>query len=164
MNGASTERELLCIKTMGVTIEANTLIDCDRGFISLRETQNCVVERNWLESGSMINVHGRGHIIRGNVSDDIVAMVNVEMLTSGIASARTRASCHRPVGTHTAEKGKPARNNTFRGNSHRIELIEGPNGHAGSTETGVGSTLQARASKLSLDDVGPNAPWPVNAD
>ena len=28
MNGASTQRELLCIKTMGVTIEANTLIDC----------------------------------------------------------------------------------------------------------------------------------------
>ena len=68
------------------------------------------------------------------------------------------------VGKHSAEKGKPARNNTFRGNSHRIEPIEGPNGHAGSTETGVGTTLQARASKLSLGDVGPNAPWPVNAD
>ena len=34
------------------------------------------MERNWLQDGSSIMVHGRGHVIRHNRSDDVVVQIN----------------------------------------------------------------------------------------
>ena len=76
MGGAVNQREMACAKTRGTTFRDNTVLACNNGYLSLRSTQDCLVERNWLQDGSSIMVHGRGHVIRHNRSDDVVVQIN----------------------------------------------------------------------------------------
>ena len=48
------EKEMISVKTGSARVRNNTVLDCDAGFVSLRETNRSIVEGNWLENGSFI--------------------------------------------------------------------------------------------------------------
>ena len=73
LNNFLDEKEAISVKTSGVTLVGNTFINCNGGFISFRVSSRSVAERNWLENGSFIKIHGDDHILRGNRSNGKLA-------------------------------------------------------------------------------------------
>lgn len=75
-NNVNNQNEIITVKTAAARIRNNTFINCNAGFVSLRETNRCLVEGNWFENGSFIKAHGDDHVIRNNRATGKVLELN----------------------------------------------------------------------------------------
>ena len=186
-NNTTGQNELISIKTAAPRVRNNTVVNCNGGFVSMRETNRGIVEGNWFENGSYINLHGDDHVIRNNRSTGKVAEINAgnayatdalpAQCTSFGKAGRTtivfEGDC-RPA--HCACRNAVAENNIG-------SIVIGDSAGAGSqeralnttltnndraatrvsggwtniTETGIGNHVNT-AVKLTVADVGPDAP------
>ena len=174
---------MISVKTGSARVRNNTVLDCDAGFISLRETNRSIVEGNWFENGSFIKMHGDDHIIRNNRStgklcevrsgdEDMDAPIPPQCTDFGKAGrtpiiytdrcktahrlrAQRAARAQYRV-DHVGTAGEPfkAQNTTLRNNDRAATRTT--NSWTGITETGVGGHSNT-AVKLTPADVGPDA-------
>ena len=177
------EKEMISVKTGSARVRNNTVLDCDAGFISLRETNRSIVEGNWLENGSFIKMHGDDHTIRNNRStgklcevrsgdEDMDAPIPPQCTDFGKAGrtpiiytdrCKTAHACARnallehnigSIIVGTAGEPFKAQNTTLRNNDRAATRMA--NSWTGITETGIGGHSNT-AVKLTPADVGPDA-------
>ena len=86
LNNFLNEKELISVKTSGTIVTGNTLLNCNAGFISFRVSSRSIAERNWLENGSFIKVHGDDHVLRGNRSTGKLAELHAGNCTMDTAT------------------------------------------------------------------------------
>ena len=177
------EKEMISVKTGSARVRNNTVLDCDAGFISLRETNRSIVEGNWFENGSFIRMHGDDHTVRNNRStgklcevrsgdEDMDAPIPPQCTDFGKAGrtpiiytdrCKTAHACARnallehnigSIIVGTAGEPFKAQNTTLRNNDRAATRTT--NSWTGITETGVGGHSNT-AVKLTPADVGPDA-------
>jgi hypothetical protein len=183
-NNTTGQNELISIKTAAPRVRNNTVVNCNGGFVSLRETNRAIVEDKWLENGSYIKLHGDDHAIRNNRSTGKVCEVRsgnayatdplppqcTDYQKAGRTTVIYEGNC-KPA--HCAARNtllehnigiiqvgpdadvRKAQNTTLVNNDRAATRVTG--GWTGMTETGIGDHANT-AVKLTPADVGPAAP------
>lgn len=184
LNHRGDEGEIVSAKTGRVYMIANTVVNSEFGYLSLRETNRSVVEGNYLE-GAGIYVMGDDHIVRGNkviganisvragngtMSDPQIGCNNADKyhLTALLPPAKGCKSMHAAargtqvynnigriiVGEHYKESTVKARNTKLRNNASAATRVAG---FEEGTHEETGTPVN-HAVKLTPADVGLLAP------
>jgi hypothetical protein len=177
------QSEIVSIKTSGTTFRGNTIINSPGAYVTLRQSNNSIVENNYLDGGRGIRVMGDNHVIRGNTllggaSIDIAAGDGtMDTRRTGCEKSDTSPVLENCTPVHAAARNTLVHDNvapivvgeaykndtvkvtntTLRNNSRLATLKSGF--HEGTVETGVGGH-NTTARRLSLADVGRSAPDP----
>jgi hypothetical protein len=180
--GASSQREVISLKTAGGIIRGNTITNTPLGTLAFRETSRSIAEGNYLAGNAKLRIFGDDHIVRGNrleASAEIVigagdgvatqSQCDVGKKVAGIRNGGRCVSMHAAarnvkvydnigqisVGGAYSGDNVPAQNTQLWNNSGAVKF-----GKNSSTQNRGGSATNNTARKLTPSDVGPNAPDP----